>query len=97
MQKFHPSCFVFAFLIPLHDPALVGSLTRCTARDRVMNDQQRAEEGCELGRLRGIRMVKGAEGAPERVAADASAGLTTLRAAVGFRPVYTPFGPQLQN
>ena len=26
-----------------------------------------------------------------RVAADASAGLTTLRAAVGFRPVYTPF------
>ncbi len=25
------------------------------------------------------------------VAADASAGLTTLRAAVGFRPVYTPF------
>ena len=56
-----------------------------------MNDQQRAEEGCELGRLRGIRMVKGAEGAPERVAADASAGLTTLRAAVGFRPVYTPF------
>ena len=41
--------------------------------------------------LRGWRMVKGAEGAPERVAADASAGLTTLRAAVGFRPVYTPF------
>ena len=41
--------------------------------------------------LCGWRMVKGAEGAPERVAADASAGLTTLRAAVGFRPVYTPF------
>ena len=26
-----------------------------------------------------------------RVAADAGAGLTTLRAAVGFSPVYTPF------
>ena len=43
-----------------HGPALAGSLTRCTARDRVMNDQQRAEEGCELGSLCGIRMVKGA-------------------------------------
>ena len=47
--------------------------------------------GVESAFLCGLRMVKGAEGAPERVAADASAGLTTLRAAVGFRPVYTPF------
>ena len=34
-----PLCFVVAFLIPLHDPATAGSLTRCTARGRVMNDQ----------------------------------------------------------
>ena len=89
VQKFYRSCYVSAFLIPLHGSDPVGSLIRCTARDRVMNDQQRVEEGCELGSLCGIRMVKGAEGALKSCCIGA--GLTTLRAAVGFRPVYTPF------
>ena len=55
VKIFVPFCFVSYFPISLDSASCwIASDARCIARGRVMNDQQRVEEGCDLRSLCGI-------------------------------------------